>query len=155
MRVNIYAEEITDRVEIFEKRSGDQSFTAIRFYLELPVTMPSVDGTVAQVSGPFRHHPDDDDSSAVTFWGKKDMREVLQKAIAMLDAHHLNKSDDIYVVADRRMSRHIVGVDGKVIKDNLALRDITDPTHSSTITDPTCTHNHTIIDPAHSIIGGR
>lgn len=36
MRVNVYAEEMTDRVEIVEK--GE--FTGLRFYLELPVTLP-------------------------------------------------------------------------------------------------------------------
>ena len=39
MRVNVYAEEITDRIEIIEKVIDGQSFTGCRFYLELPVTM--------------------------------------------------------------------------------------------------------------------
>jgi hypothetical protein len=39
MRVNIYAEEMTDRVELVTKQTAEGSFTGIRFYLELPVTM--------------------------------------------------------------------------------------------------------------------
>ena len=34
------------------------------------------------------HREGDDDSSAVTFWGKRDFRDVLRKALAMLDAHY-------------------------------------------------------------------
>jgi len=30
----------------------------------------------------------DDDSAAVTFWGKRDLREVLRKALTLLDAHY-------------------------------------------------------------------
>jgi hypothetical protein len=67
MRVNIYAEEMTDRVEIVEKIIDGVTFTGLRFYLELPAT---VDGK--QYQGPFTHRPGDDDSAAVTFWGKSD-----------------------------------------------------------------------------------
>jgi len=83
MRVNVYAEEITDRVQIIEKMVGGQVFTGVRFYLELPVTKGQV-----QVSGPFMHHDGDDDSAAVTFWGKRDLRETLRKALALLDNHY-------------------------------------------------------------------
>lgn len=84
MRINIYAEEMTNRVEIISKEVEGHKFTAIRFYLELPVTMP--DGT--NKSGPFIHRPGDDDSSAVTFWGKKDLRPMLVMAINLLDKHY-------------------------------------------------------------------
>jgi hypothetical protein len=83
MRVNIYAEEMTDRIEIITKEIEGNKFTAVRFYLELPVT---VDGV--HVKGPFVHHPGDDDSAAVTFWGKQDLRVVLRKALALLDQHY-------------------------------------------------------------------
>jgi hypothetical protein len=83
MRVNIYAEEMTDRVEIIKK--GE--FTGLRFYLELPVTRNG-----QQISGPFVHHPGDDDSAAVTFWGKRDMRKVLEKAVELLDKHYEEKA---------------------------------------------------------------
>lgn len=83
MRVNVYAEEITDRVEIVAKDIDGQTFTGVRFYLELPAT---VNGQ--QHQGPFIHHPGDDDSSAVTFWGKKGLRDLLLKALAALEAHH-------------------------------------------------------------------
>lgn len=83
MRVNVYAEEMTERIEIREKEIEGQSFTGLRIYLELPAT---VNGT--QYQGPFMHHPGDDDSSAVTFWGKQDLRKVLRKALELLDAHY-------------------------------------------------------------------
>lgn len=56
MRVNIYAEELTDRVELIRETPRDEMevpyFYAVRLYLGLP----------------FEHRPGDDDSSAVTFW---------------------------------------------------------------------------------------
>ncbi len=104
MRVNIYAEEMTDRLEIIGKDIDGHRFTGLRFYLELPVTVggregahrseegpqvfPPLNGKPAQVAGPFMHRPGDDDSSAVTFWGKRDLREMLRKALAMLDEHY-------------------------------------------------------------------
>lgn len=84
MRVNIYAEETTPLVEIIEKTNESGTFTGLRFWLHLPATMP--DGT--QFKGPFMHHADDDDSSAVTFWGKHDMRANFQEALRLLDAHY-------------------------------------------------------------------
>lgn len=89
MRVNIYAEEMTDRIEIIGKEIDGHKFTGLRLYLELPAT---VDGK--QYQGPFIHGPHrvggprDDDSSAVTFWGKRDLREVLLIALARLDEHY-------------------------------------------------------------------
>ncbi len=97
MRVNVYAEEMTDRVEIISKTIEGQKFTGLRFYLELPVTMkrgpmnppaPGEDGLTMNVSGPFIHREGDDDTSAVTFCGKTDMRNMLMKALAKLDAYY-------------------------------------------------------------------
>ena len=34
MRVNVYAEELTDRIEIVSKEIDGQTFTGLRFYLE-------------------------------------------------------------------------------------------------------------------------
>lgn len=87
MRINVYAEEMTDRVEVISKTTEDGEFTGLRIYLELPVTVPAVGGGNRQVAGPFMHRPGDDDSSAVTFWGKAKLRETLVKAIEALDAH--------------------------------------------------------------------
>lgn len=87
MRVNVYAEEMTDRIEIISKEIEGQTFTGLRFYLELPVT--NSDGT--QHQGPFMHHPGDDDSSAVTFWGKRDLRETLKIALTKLDEHYASR----------------------------------------------------------------
>ena len=100
MRVNIYAEEMTERIEIITKEINGNKFTAVRFYLELPAsTFKYSMGTpvdkdtenfkeVVQIKGPFIHLPGDDDSAAVTFWGKKDLRKVLQKALTLLDEHY-------------------------------------------------------------------
>ena len=102
MRVNVYAEEMTDRVEIISKATEDGEFTGLRIYLELPCTIPNTGrmtdmcgypvgpmptGT-HNVRGPFIHRPGDDDSAAVTFWGKRDLRDVLLKAEAALDTHY-------------------------------------------------------------------
>lgn len=104
MRVNVYAEEMTDRIEIISKEIEGRTFTGLRFYLELPVTVGGegqhrsvddseevfkpINGKVAQVQGPFMHHPGDDDSAAVTFWGKRDLRRMLVEALEALDAHY-------------------------------------------------------------------
>lgn len=84
MRVNVYAEEMTDRIEIIGKEIDGHTFTGLRLYLYLPVTKS--DGQNER--GPFLHRDGDDDSAAVTFWGKRDLREVLRKALAMLDEHY-------------------------------------------------------------------
>lgn len=91
MRVNIYAEEMTDKVELIEKTTKDGTFVGVRFWLELPVTQ-QVTGfggspQVEQVQGPFMHHNDDNDSSAVTFWGKKQLKTALRKALDLLENH--------------------------------------------------------------------
>jgi len=108
MRVNIYAEEMTNRIEIIAKEIDGTKFTGCRFYLELPVTVGGhgqhraegadvyapVNGKPAQVSGPFLHRPGDDDSAAVTFWGKRDLRAVLRKALKLLDEHYGDAGHD-------------------------------------------------------------
>ena len=81
MRINVYAEEITENVELVKKTTVDGEFTGLRFYLYLPVTQPNG----SQSQGPFIHRPGDDDSSAITFWGKKSLRNTLQRAILLLD----------------------------------------------------------------------
>ena len=106
MRVNVYAEEMTRRIEIISKTIGGATFTGLRMYLELPVTVggqgthrsdegptiyPPTNGEPAQVAGPFMHRPGDDDSAAVTFWGKSDLREVLRLMLAKLDEHYANR----------------------------------------------------------------
>lgn len=101
MRVNIYAEEMTERIEIIGKEIDGHTFTGLRLYLELPVsfrTKIDESGPFAlksdketahgQLQGPFIHRPGDDDSAAVTFWGKRDLRVVLRKMLAELDAHY-------------------------------------------------------------------
>ena len=89
MRVNVYAEEMTGRIEIIGKEIDGRTFTGLRFYLELPVTLP--DGS--QANGPFIHRPGDDDSAAVTFWGKRDLRPALRKALQILDDHYGSETE--------------------------------------------------------------
>jgi hypothetical protein len=91
MRVNVYAEEMTTRIEIIAKEIDGQSFTGCRFYLELPATVRGPDGSMVHVQAPFMHRPGDDDSSAVTFWGKRDLRELLRQALSLLDAHYAER----------------------------------------------------------------
>jgi hypothetical protein len=102
MRVNIYAEEMPDepRLEIIEKHIEGATFTALRIYLELPVTKEIVEEShvgpvrrTVQVQGPFMHRPGDDDSAAVTFWGKRDLRVTLRRALAMLDEHYESRTN--------------------------------------------------------------
>lgn len=90
MRVNVYAEEMTDRVEIISKEIDGQVFTGLRIYLYLPVTGDGT-GEPLQHKGPFIHRDGDDDSSAITFWGKQDLREVMRKALAVLDDHYATR----------------------------------------------------------------
>lgn len=85
MRVNVYAEELTNRVELITKTVKEGgTFTGIRFYTYLPVSLADS----SPIRGPFIHHEGDDDSAAVTFWGKQDMRPLLRKALGLLDAHY-------------------------------------------------------------------
>lgn len=100
MRVNIYAEEMTDRIEIIEKEIDGIKFEACRFYLYLPVTKRIIREThvgpvndIVQVQGPFLHRDDDDDSAAITFWSRGKLRDILQQAINLLDEHHKNKAN--------------------------------------------------------------
>ena len=88
MRVNVYAEELTERCELVQKSTEDGDFVGIRFYLELPISVPAGSGYRITHRGPFIHKPGDDDSSAVTFWGKQDFRKVLRTALELLDKHY-------------------------------------------------------------------
>lgn len=111
MRVNIYAEEMPDepRLEIIEKEIEGHKFTALRIYLELPASYyvgspgRAGEGEIIparldspnqplQLQAPFIHRPGDDDSSAVTFWGKRDLRVTLRRALELLDAHYAKTS---------------------------------------------------------------
>lgn len=95
MRVNVYAEEMTERVEIVTKEIKGQKFTGLRLYLELPVTkyVKGQADIVQEIKGPFIHGDGDDDSSAVTFWGKSDLRNVLKIMMTKLHEHYHKRND--------------------------------------------------------------
>ena len=88
MRVNCYAEEMTDRIEVVEKTIDGVKFTGLRFYLYLPVTTKPGNEEVGQLRGPFIHKAGDDDSSSVPFWGKQDLRTQLRAALALLECDY-------------------------------------------------------------------
>lgn len=80
MRINVYAEELTDEVEIIEKpvydvQFGDRTFYGVRVYLKSPEELHT--------------GPDDDDRSAITLWvpwtrdGGHDFRAVTRALAAM------------------------------------------------------------------------
>ena len=74
MRVNVYNEELTDRVEPATKIANGVTFHGIRFFV-----------------GPENLHTDnDDDTSAVTFFfgeehGRNLLRKSLTAALSLLD----------------------------------------------------------------------
>lgn len=111
MRVNVYAEEMTDRIQIIAKEIEGQRFTGLRFYLELPVTK-QIDGHVRQLSGPFMHHPGDDDSAAVTFWGKQDLRTMLRIALERLDEHYAARQPAVHGYTCRKCGVWYAGPNG-------------------------------------------
>ena len=86
MRVNVYAEELPGygSVEIISKKINGHVFTGLRIPLYLPVTLPNG----GQVRGKFIHHEGDDDSSAITIWGKKDLRMLMAEIMEKLDKHY-------------------------------------------------------------------
>lgn len=69
MRINVYSQELTDEVNVLEKKSNTGLiYSAVQIMLH---------------SSPMLHHPPhDDDRSAVTFWLPKstERREALAKA---------------------------------------------------------------------------
>lgn len=82
MRVNVYGEELTDRVELVTKtvedESGEFKFYGVRFWLKFP-NQPwwihrKVDGV------------EDDDSSAITIWSddRDKLRLLLNSAVAQI-----------------------------------------------------------------------
>jgi hypothetical protein len=83
---------MTDRVELVTKKTEEGEFTGIRFYLELPVT-PTGNAEEYQIKGPFIHKVGDDDSAAVTFWGKEELKKALLKALELLECHVLVNPD--------------------------------------------------------------
>ena len=69
MRINLYAEELTDRFECITKIAEGRKFYGLRFFLK----------TVPEMMPPIHQ---DDDQSAVTFWflSHDERREYIDKA---------------------------------------------------------------------------
>jgi hypothetical protein len=73
MRINIYSQELTDEVQVEEKRSNTGIvYTAVRFMLHS--------------SAMLHHPPADDDRSAVTFWLPKSQARRELMALAFEEA---------------------------------------------------------------------
>lgn len=91
MRINVYSEELTQRVEIVESETSEGGFIGVRFHLELPVTIASGSGRTIH-RGPFVAG-ERDRSAAVTLWGKStaDIRSVLARALFEIDQHTLRE----------------------------------------------------------------
>jgi len=75
MRVHVYNEEVTDRVQLTAKVANNVTFNGVQFFVDKP----------------YQHTAGDDDSSAVTFWfSDKYRRDLLRKAfttaIELLDS---------------------------------------------------------------------
>ena len=89
MRVNCYSMEWTNRIEIVEKSNKNGDYIGIRFYLEMPVVKKNTHGQRSIHRGGHEMIDGDDDSSAVTFWAKKNEPQKLQgllyAALCMLD----------------------------------------------------------------------
>lgn len=63
MRINVYAEELTDEVQLISKTVTDDDFGARTFYgIRVYLKSPSE----------LHHSDEDDDRSAITFWGNTD-----------------------------------------------------------------------------------
>ena len=89
MRVNLYSDELTNRIEVLEKKTQAGQFVGLRIFIETPVTIKNVHGMKSTFKGPFEKIDGDDDSSAVTFWCKATQPEpllnLLRKALHDLD----------------------------------------------------------------------
>ena len=66
MRINVYDKELTTDVKVIAKLVAGVTYTGIRFFMNDP-------------------NGDPDTKSAVTFWGKGDLRPLLQNGIDALD----------------------------------------------------------------------
>ncbi len=79
MRVNVYNEEITDRIELVKETVEDtgETFYGVRFYLASPPEL-------------HRKNQGDDDAPSVTFWSDKPdrngVRNILSKALDLISS---------------------------------------------------------------------
>ena len=80
MRVNVYGEELTDRIELVTKEVEDYVFYGIRFWLKFPNQDWWIHRKVDEEL--------DDDSTAITFWNtsKEGLVTLFETAIDELRA---------------------------------------------------------------------
>lgn len=79
MRVNVYGEELTSRIEVVQKEAEGHTFYGLRFWLKFP----NQDWWLhRKVGGEW-----DDDSSAVTIWAETqtDLDMMLNRALDALN----------------------------------------------------------------------
>lgn len=91
MRINIYNEEFTDRVEIVraEAKNTGMEFIGVRFYLKSPPELHT--------------GPEDDDTSAVTFWVGADQAALLIQLMELATAK-IRRVEMDELIAERWMS---------------------------------------------------
>lgn len=113
MRVNIYAEELTDRIQVIGKVINGRLYTGLRIWLALPTTIrkPTKSDRGLAVKGPFIHKPGDDDSSAITIWGKSDLRPILKRADELLYKFYRRVKERGLAVVDKESLKDF-GSDG-------------------------------------------
>lgn len=85
MRINVYAEELTQNTEVVEKIVEGRKFFGVRLFLKSPKQL--------------HHSADDDDRSAITFWvpwrkGKNHHDELLRVIHELWMAAKLAESRD-------------------------------------------------------------
>jgi hypothetical protein len=81
MRLNVYSDELTDRVEVVNKTTSAGDFIGVRLFIETPITLKNQHGMKQVVRGPSEPVDGDDDSSAVTLWARTASPEVLLRAL--------------------------------------------------------------------------
>lgn len=83
MRVNVYGEELTNRIEVVTKEADGYTFYGLRFWLKFP----NADWWIHRKVTNEGELENDDDSSAVTIWAenKEQLWDLFQQAIDELE----------------------------------------------------------------------
>ena len=84
--VNIYAEDLTDRIEVLSKDIEGVSYTGLVLYLEPPTVIKSGHYAGQNLPGSCLYR--DSGPYTLTVWGKRDLRDLLDKMKDALDHHY-------------------------------------------------------------------